>query len=113
MRLERRHIVAVITAATGDRVVVTEEELIHGLRHFTLPRDIFLELLERILKDPSDVFADDVNSPRFYKMFYRLEDGRYLVAIVKMTDAGAFLASVYPTGKAIRSKHKRMKRVEL
>jgi hypothetical protein len=49
-----RKIIAVITDALGDRVVVGESELKHaGKEHFeTLPTDILLELLERILKDP-------------------------------------------------------------
>ena len=44
-----RHISAIITAVTGDRVIVGKEELLHAMKHFVLPEDIFLELLERIL----------------------------------------------------------------
>jgi hypothetical protein len=46
---------AIITAITGDRIVIGEEELEHAIKeHFSmLPVDILLELIERILKDPT------------------------------------------------------------
>ena len=115
MSSAKRKIIAVITAVTGDRVVITESELDHALNdHFSfLPRTIFLELVEQVLKDPSDVFVDDSKAPRMYNLFYRLENGKYLVAVVKKTDQGSFLASMYPTGSSIRNKHKKMKRVKL
>ena len=71
-------IVTVITAITGDRVNVGHDELAHAQRHFTLPLDILLELLERILKDPTVLFVDNIKSPTEYDLFYRLEDGRYI-----------------------------------
>jgi hypothetical protein len=111
----KRKIVAIITAATGDRVVITEAEMEHALNdHFSyLPRILFLELVEQVLKDPSDVFVDNSKAPRQYNLFYRLDNGKYLVAVVKKTDEGSFLASMYPTGSSIRNKHKKMKRVKL
>ena len=72
---------AVIRAATGDDVIIGEQELRHAMRHFT------------------------------YRLFYRLEDGRYLLAVVKLTPAGAFLASMYPTGRSIRPSHRRFRKV--
>ena len=109
----KRKIVGVITAVNGERVVVCEDELDHALRHFTLPQDIFLELLERVLKDPSEVFVDDLTSPNVYHLFYKLESGRYLLAIVKLLDDGNYLSSMYPTGKKIRGLHKKMKRLKV
>ena len=72
------------------------------MRHFTLPRDLALALIERILEHPTVVLADDVAEPHEYRLFYRLDDGRYLLAVVKPTPVGAFFASMYPTGKRIR-----------
>jgi hypothetical protein len=108
-----RSIKTVITAITGDRVIVGKEELVHAMQHFLLPEDIFLELLERVLKDPTDIFVDKLRSPREYHIFYRLNDGRYLSAIVKRTDQGSFFCSMYSTGKSIRAKHKKLKRLKL
>ena len=55
--------------------------------------------------------VDDVRTPREYRLFYRLEDGRYLLAVVKITLVGAFFASMYPTGRSIRPSHRRFRRV--
>jgi len=109
----KRKIVAIITARTGERIVICKDELEHALRHFLLPEDIFLELLERVLKDPTEVFVDDLKKPQVYHLFYKLESGRYLLAIVKLTQSGSYLASMYPTGKRIRNLHKKMKRLKL
>jgi hypothetical protein len=109
----KRKIVTVITAVSGDRVIVCKDELDHALRHFTLPEDIFLELLERVLKDPSEVYVDNLSAPHVYHLFYRLESGRYLLAVVKLLDDGNYLASMYPTGKNIRALHKKMKRLKV
>lgn len=53
-----RRVAAVITAITGERVIIGEAELNHAKQeHFSmLPRDILLELIERILKDPTKIF---------------------------------------------------------
>ncbi len=53
-----RKIATIITAITGDRVIIGEEELKHALEeHFSiLPVDMLLELIERILKDPSEIY---------------------------------------------------------
>ena len=53
-----RRVVTVITAITGDRVIIGEAELNHAKEeHFSiLPTDILLELIERILKDPTKIF---------------------------------------------------------
>jgi hypothetical protein len=50
-------IAAVIADANGDRVVTGEAELKHAMtEHFSmLPRDMLLELIERILKDPTKI----------------------------------------------------------
>src|SRR5437899_2571555 len=39
---------AVIRAATGDDVIIGEQELRHAMRHFTLPRDLVLSLITRM-----------------------------------------------------------------
>ncbi len=92
-------------------MVIGDAELDHARRHFPLPRDLLLKLVERVLTHPTAVFVDDAKSPRQYRLFYRLEDGRYLLAVVKVTSAGAFFASMYPTGKRIRGAHRRFRRL--
>ncbi|MBS0629284.1 MAG: hypothetical protein JSS30_03560 [Verrucomicrobia bacterium] len=54
----KRRIITVITAITGDRIVIGEAEFQHAKEeHFSmLPDDILLELIERILKDPTKIF---------------------------------------------------------
>jgi len=68
---------AVIKAVTGDEVIVGEAELRHAMRHFTLPRDLVLDLIVRVLEHPTLVLVDDARDPLEYRMFYRLEDGRF------------------------------------
>ena len=108
--VDGRRRAAVIRAATGDEVIIGEVELRHAMSHFTLPRDIVLALIVRVLEHPTLVLADDSHEPREYRLFYRLEDGRYLLAVVKVTPAGAFFASLYPTGRNIRPSHRRFRR---
>jgi len=81
------------------------------MRHFPLPRDLVLVLIERVLAHPTMVLADDAREPHEYRLFYRLDDGRYLLAVVKLTPAGAFFASMYPTGRRIRPSHRRFRKV--
>ncbi len=102
---------AVVRAATGVDVFVGEAELTHAMRHFTLPRDLVLALITRVLEEPTLVLADDRAEPRQYRLFYRLEDGRYLLAVVKVTTEGAFFASLYPTGRRIRPSHRHFRQV--
>ena len=109
----QREIVAVITAITGDRVIVGKEALKHALRHFLLPEDIFLELLERVLKNPDEIYVDDTTGGKEYHLFYRLFNKRYILAVVKVIDEGAFFASMYTTGEEIRRSHKKLKRIKL
>jgi hypothetical protein len=104
---------AVIRAATGDDVLIREAELQHAMRHFPLPRDLVLVLIARVLENPTVVLADDAHAPHEYRLFYRLDDGRYLLAVVKLTDRGAFFASLYPTGRRIRPSHRRFRQVLL
>ena len=49
-----RKVAAIITAVTGDRIVIGEEELEHAIKeHFSmLPVDILLELIEMNFKRP-------------------------------------------------------------
>ena len=79
--------------------------------HFTLPQDLVLALIERILEHPTVVLTDDASQPHRYRLFYRLDDGRYLLVVVKLTSVGAFFASMYPTGKKIRPSHRRFRRI--
>lgn len=108
-----RKIITVITDILGDRVVIGESELKHALdAHFAaLPSDILLELLERILKDPTVVFEE--KATHMYHLFYRLENGKYLVAVVKKSKLGVYFSTMYPTGKLIRNKHKKLKKVKI
>jgi hypothetical protein len=55
-----KKVLTVITAVTGDRVIISEAELLHALHeHFAiLPQDILLELIERILKGPTSIYED-------------------------------------------------------
>jgi hypothetical protein len=101
----------VVRAATGDDVITGEAELNHAMNHFAVPRDIVLALIVRVLEHPTLVLADESHPPREYRLFYRLEDGRYLLAVVKVTREGAFFASLYPTGRRIRPSHRHFRRV--
>ena len=67
--------------------------------------------MTRVLQHPTVVYVDDPRHPQEYRLFYRLEDGRYLLAVVKLTPDGAFFASMYPTGKSVRPSHRKFKRV--
>lgn len=106
-----RKVAAVITAITGDRVVIGEEELEHATKeHFSmLPADILLELIERILKDPTRIFEQA--KLHQYLLFYRLDNRRYLVVIVKKTLTGSYFSSMYSTGSSIRNSHKDLKEI--
>ncbi len=107
-----RKIVAVITAITGDRVVIGNEELQHAnIEHFPmLPQDILLELIERILKDPTKIFEQE--KLHQYHLFYRLDNGRYLVVIIKKTLTGNYFSTMYSTGDSIRNAHKSLKEIK-
>jgi len=107
-----RKIATIITAITGDRVIIGEEELKHALEeHFSiLPVDMLLELIERILKDPSEIYEQIKLSE--YHLFYRLDNGRYLLVIVKKTPTGNYFSSIYSTGTSIRNVHKDLKEIK-
>ena len=109
----KREIVKVIIAITGDRVIVGRNELEHAMRHFLLPEDIFLELLDRILKHPDEVYVDDLEEGKEYYLFYRLFNDRFILAVVKVIEEGAFFASMYSTGTDIRNIHKKLKKIKL
>jgi hypothetical protein len=110
--MTHRKIIAVITAITGDRVVIASDELeIHAKKHFSIPTDMLLGLIERILKDPYVVYEE--RSTQQYHLFYRLDQVRYILVIVKRTADGVFFSSIYPTGKLIRNKHKKLKKVKI
>jgi len=70
-------IATVVTDANGDHVVIREAELKHAMtEHFSmLPRDMLLELIERILKDPTRIFIEE-KAHRYY-LFYRLDNQKY------------------------------------
>jgi hypothetical protein len=112
----KRKIITIITDILGDRVVIGEKELQHANEdHFAaIPQDMLIELIERVLKDPSEVYRDDNKTEQIYNFFYRIEKGpKFLLAVVKVTPDGAYFASMHPTGKQIRSKHKKLKRVKI
>ena len=106
-----RRVVTVITAITKDRVVVGEAEFLHAKEHFPmLPDDMLLELIERILKDPTKIFEE--YTLHQYHLFYRLDNGRYLVVIVKRAESGNYFSTIYSTGNTIRKKHKKLKEIK-
>lgn len=107
-----RRIATIITAITGDRVVIGEDELNHAMEeHFQmLPADILLELIERVLKDPTKIFEQE--RPHQYHLFYRLDNRRFLVVIVKRTSTGNYFSSMYSTGNSIRNSHKDLKEIK-
>lgn len=107
-----KKIVAVITAITGDRVVIGEAEFNHAKEeHFSmLPTDILLELIERVLKDPTKIFEQE--RLHQYHLFYRLDNQKYLVLIVKKTPIGNYFSSMYSTGNSIRNSHKDLKEIK-
>ena len=107
----KQKVEAVITDVLGDRVVVLAESLEHAIeRHFTLfPKEIVLELIERVLRDPSDIFQEQ--KKHLFHLFYRLDSRHYIVVIVKRTKDGSFFVTAYPTGTTYRGKHKNLKRV--
>jgi hypothetical protein len=107
-----RRVAAIITAITGDRVVIGEEELKHAMEeHFPmLPTDILLELIERVLKDPTKIFLQ--KKFHQYQLFYRLDNRKYLVVIIKKTSTGNYFSSMYSTGNSIRNSHKYLKEIK-
>lgn len=108
-----RRVAAVITAITGDRIVIGEAELSHAKEeHFqVLPMDMLLELIERVLKDPTKIFEE--KKMHQYHIFYRLDNRRYLVVIVKRAPTGNYFSTMYSTGHSIRNGHKNLKEVKL
>jgi len=108
-----RKIVTIITAITGDRVIIGEAELKHAMEdHFSmLPTDMLLELIERILKDPTKIL-EQIKLHQYY-LFYRLDNQKYLVVIIKKTQTGSYFSSMYSTGKTIRNSHKDLKEIKL
>jgi hypothetical protein len=107
-----RKVITVITAITGDRIVIGEAELNHAKEeHFSmLPTDILLELIERILKDPTKIFEQKKLNQ--YHLFYRLDNQKYLVVIVKRAHTGNYFSSMYSTGNSIRNSHKGLKEIK-
>ena len=108
-----KKVVTVITAITGDRVVICKEEFNHARdQHFQiLPNDMLLELIERILKDPTKIFEE--TKLHEHHIFYRLDNQKYLVVIVKKTDTGNYFSTMYSTGKTIRNKHNHLKEIKI
>jgi len=106
-----KKVAAVITDVLGDRVVVLAEALEHTIaRHFTLfPKEIVLELIERVLRDPSDIFEEQ--KKHLFHLFYRFDSRHFIVVVVKRVSDGSFFVTAYPTGATYRGKHKNLKRV--
>ncbi len=106
-----KRIAAVITDVLGDRVVVLAEAIAHTIeRHFPLfPEEMVLELIERVLRDPSDIFEE--RKTHVFHLFYRLNARHYMVVIVKRVPDGCFFVTAYPTGATHRAKHKKLRRI--
>ena len=63
-----RRVITVITAITRDRIVIGELEFLHAKKHFPmLPDDMLLELIERVLKDPTQIFEEQKPHQCSYK----------------------------------------------
>jgi hypothetical protein len=106
----------VVTAVTGHKVVIGEKELEHSLcKHFRIPKIKLLEIIEQILMDPSFVLLEEskVEHIKEYHLFYKLDDGGHLVVVVKVKDEESLFSTIYPTGKTIRSPHKKLKKVKI
>jgi hypothetical protein len=83
-----RKVLAVMTAITGDRIIIGEDEINNALdEHFSMiPKDILLQLIERILKDPTKIFKQEKLNQ--YHLFYRLDNQKYLLVIIKKLKMG-------------------------
>ena len=94
-------------------MILGHDEIQHALdEHFSMvPERMLIELIELVLRDPIIVYQEIATHQYF--LFYRLDNGRYLVAVVKKVNAGSFFATIYPTGKFIRNKHKKLKKVKI
>lgn len=92
-------------------MIIGELELAHALdEHFGfVPRDVVLEILERVLRDPVAIFEEQTR--HVFHIFYKIDRGKYLVAIIKKTSTGTYFATMYPTGTTIRGKHKKLRRI--
>lgn len=110
-----RKVLTIITAATGLRVSIGDEELMHALeKHFLIPKIKLLEIVEQVLSDPTEVYEEPgSNAEKTFFLFYRLEVKAYLVAVVKKIDDEAFFVTLYPTGQKPKTKHSKLKKVEL
>lgn len=112
--MSKRKVLSIVTAATKDRVIITDEAIDHIIEtHFNgIPKNIILETVEQVLRDPSEVYKDkkDVHE---YDFFYRLDNGAFIVVVVKIIHDGNFVSSMYTTGKKHRNKHKGFKKVKI
>lgn len=108
----KKRISAIITSIIGQRVSIFEDSLQHSIdRHFPLiPKDIVLEVIERVLKDPTDIYLEQ--KKHLFHLFYRFDSKHYIVVVVKETEDGHFFVTSYPTGKKQRQKHKNLKRIK-
>lgn len=109
----KRKIIRIITCVTKEKVIIGAEELRHAQEHFSIPDSILLELIEVVLKDPTVIFVDDLKTPKVYRLFYRLENKKYLCVVVKTINDECFFCTMYPTGTSIRNAHKNLKRITL
>ena len=64
------------------------------------------------IKNVRYFFIDDAKDTKEYRFFYRLQDNRYILVIVKVIEEGAFFASMYSTGKEIRKSHKKLRKLK-
>jgi hypothetical protein len=51
--------------------------------------------------------------PNQYHLFYRLDNGKYLVVVVKKTLTGNYFSTMYSTGDTIRNSHKGLKEIKI
>ena len=110
----KRKILSVIRAATGTIVSIGELEVGHALKHFLIPQIKLLEVIEQVLLDPTKVFQESQSDDgKTFYLFYRLENRRYLVAVIKSIENQAHFVTLYPTGTKIKAKHMRMKRIKV
>jgi hypothetical protein len=111
-----RKILSVVTAATGHKVVIGDDEINHSLhKHFRIPKIKLLEIVEQVLMDPSFILLEDskLDHIQEYLLFYKLDDGGHLVVVIKVKDNESLFSTIYPTGKDLRNPHKKLKRIKI
>ena len=111
---EKRKVLSVVRAATGEFVSIGEAELDHAMKHFSFPKVKVLETVELVLIDPTEVYTEELSDgTKTYHHFYRLESGKYLLVVTRVMDGITCFSSMYATGTNIKKAHKGLKKIKL